>query len=92
MGYKYYFFPYAIALGIADKIVSKFSSLFKEPQKYIPIREKTWEVMDILVSRVDFMISGLNNFLYFLDKNISTKAICICSKDVNTSLDGRSSW
>lgn len=55
--------PYAIALGIADKIVSKFSGLFTEPPKYYSYKGREFGNMDSFIVSIDFMLNDLNNFL-----------------------------
>lgn len=55
--------PYAIALGIADKIVSKFSGLFIKPPKYYSYKGREFGNMDSFIVSIDFMLNDLNNFL-----------------------------
>lgn len=55
--------PYAIASGVADKIVSKFSGLFSEPPKYYSYHGREIGSIDNFIVSIDFMLNDLNNFL-----------------------------
>lgn len=83
--------PYAIALGIADKIANKFSGLFKEPPQYYSYQGKKFESMDNFLISISLIISDLGSFIGSSSESNFTKNGFL-GKNSSGSTGGGTGW